>query len=125
MATVPAALSIPPVVPTVVCIPPWLPELLVDAVAPELLSRPDCGDEAAGVDPLRELLPALPALAVLEDEELGDALEDDEREEELELLGMLGLEDAVLLEDEELDEELELDDEELEGMVGIDDWEDC
>ncbi len=77
------------------------------------------------MDPLRELLPALPVLAVLEDEELGDALEDDEREEELELLGMLGLEDAVLLEDEELDEELELDDEELEGMVGIDDWEDC
>lgn len=118
-ALVPPALL--PAVPCAVCAPAllWLPEA---EELPLALSRPDAGDGCAGEELPRE--PLLDALAVLADEleeELEDEDElddedalgmDEEREDDEEGLGILGLDD-------------ELDEDELEGIDGIELCEDC
>lgn len=96
---------------------------------PLALSRPDCGAGAPGDDDDLELLEAdavelLSPLLELEglDEELDEELEEDELE------GLDGLGDEGELEDElglEGELELEEDDEELDGIEGIELCEDC
>lgn len=90
---------------------------------PAALSRPDCGAGAPGTDADLELLEPDAAEGLPADPLEVEALDEELEEDELE--GIEGLDEEDEL-DDELDDELELeDDEELDGVEGIELCEDC